>query len=93
MWVKGGGTLGESTFGPLPQIEAVGPLSKAGGNTLDTSTNRLAFGLNFPTFVPVGQSRSTENFHKTLIIVVGAETGNVESSRSWYEAREGHSGI
>jgi hypothetical protein len=75
---------------PLPQIAAIGPLSEAGGNTITfLDQNRIALGLNFPTSVPASQSNSTENFHKTLVIAVDAKTGNVESSRSWPEAKGG----
>lgn len=74
----------------LPQIEAVGSLSEAGGHSVTfLDQNRLALGLNFPTSAPASQSRSTENFHTTLVIVVNAKTGKVESSRSWPEAEGG----
>ena len=75
---------------PLPQIAAMGRLSEAGGNTLTfLDQNRIALGLNFPISVPADQAKVTENFHKTLIIVVDTKTGNVESSRSWPEVKGG----
>jgi hypothetical protein len=74
----------------VPQIAAIGPLSEAGGITITfLGQNRIALGLNFPTSVPASKSNLTENFHKTLIIVVDAKTGNIESSRSWPEVKGG----
>ena len=74
----------------LPQIEAVGSLSDAGGNTITyLDQSRLAFGLNFPASAPSSRPMSKENFYKTLIVVVDARTGSVESFRSWTEAEGG----
>jgi hypothetical protein len=74
----------------LSQIEAVGPLTDAGGQILTFLDQRhIAIAMTFPSAPPIDQGATQEPFRKLLVLVLNAQTGKVESSRSWLDLSGG----